>query len=53
MSEIEFKTNKSLENAANAIQNAILNGNIVWISTASGDQVLLDDTCKIGFMYHR
>lgn len=49
----EQKTSKILENASAAIQEAVNKGNIVWISTATGERVLLDNTCKIEFMHHR
>lgn len=44
---------KALETVANAIKEAVIKGNVVWISTATGETVLLDDECKIGFMQHR
>lgn len=49
----EYIISKELETAANSIKDAVMNGNIVWITTASGETVLLDDECQIGFMSHK
>lgn len=50
MFEWEFNAGKFLKEAEKNIHKAIKDGCSVWITTSDGQQVILDDKCKINYL---